>query len=82
MQMMADVINMPIRIHKSEQTCALGAAMFAATAAGIYEKVEDAMNAMGSGFEITYFPDEKRVDFFQKRYQQYKKLGVFLESQL
>ena len=32
MQMMADVMNMPIRIHQSEQTCALGAAMFAATA--------------------------------------------------
>jgi L-ribulokinase len=39
MQMMADVMNMPIRIHKSEQTCALGAALFAATAAGIYTKV-------------------------------------------
>lgn len=81
MQMMADVINMPIRIHKSEQTCALGAAMFAATAAGIYEKVEDAMHAMGSGFEKTYFPNERSVDFFQKRYHQYKKLGAFLESQ-
>ena len=34
MQMMADVMNMPIRIHRSEQTCAAGAAMFAATAAG------------------------------------------------
>ncbi len=36
MQMMADVMDMPIRIHQSEQTCAAGAAMFAATAAGIY----------------------------------------------
>jgi len=42
MQMMADVMNMPIRIHRSEQTCAAGAAMFAATAAGIHSKVEDA----------------------------------------
>jgi len=33
MQTMTDVMNMPIRIHKSEQTCAAGAAMFAATAA-------------------------------------------------
>ncbi|MEJ7676113.1 MAG: FGGY-family carbohydrate kinase [Chitinophagaceae bacterium] len=50
MQMMADVMNMPIRIHKSEQTCAAGAAMFAATAAGIYQKVEDAMAGDGPGF--------------------------------
>ena len=38
MQMMADVINIPIKNNNSEQTSALGAAMFAATAAGIYEK--------------------------------------------
>jgi L-ribulokinase len=81
MQMMADIMNMPIRIHKSEQTCALGAAMFAATAAGIYEKVEDAMHAMGPGFEKTYYPNENNIDFFQKRYQRYKSLGAYLESQ-
>jgi L-ribulokinase len=56
MQVMADVMNMPIRIHKSEQTCAIGAAMFAATAAGLYSNVEDAMEAMGQGFDITYEP--------------------------
>ena len=81
MQMMADVINMPIRIHSSEQTCALGASMFAATAAGIYPTVEDAMKAMGSGFETTYFPDVKRVPAFEKRYARYKMLGTFLENQ-
>lgn len=81
MQMMADVINMPIRIHSSEQTCALGASMFAATAAGIYPTVEDAMKAMGSGFETTYFPDEKRVSAYEKRYARYKMLGAFLENQ-
>jgi len=57
MQMMADIMNMPIRIHSSEQTCALGAAMFAATAAGLYPKVEAAMEAMGHGFDKTYLPD-------------------------
>jgi L-ribulokinase len=82
MQMMADITGIPIRIHKSEQTCALGAAMFAATAAGIYEKVEDAMAAMGSGFDRTYHPNGKKVRFYKKRYKQYKKLGAFLEKQL
>lgn len=81
MQMMADVMNMPIRIHKSEQTCALGAAMFAATAAGIYPKVEDAMQAMGPGFMATYTPDAARVPVYAKRYEQYLRTGNFLQQQ-
>jgi L-ribulokinase len=82
MQMMADIMNMTIRIHKSEQTCALGAAMFAATAAGIYDRVEDAMAAMGCGFDKTYYPNRKKISFYKKRYKKYKKLGAFLEKQV
>ncbi|MBA4197702.1 MAG: ribulokinase [Chitinophaga sp.] len=82
MQMMADVMNMPIRIHKSEQTCAAGAAMFAATAAGIYNKVEDAMNSMGQGFDAVYHPNPSVVELYKKRYEKYKTLGSFIEKQL
>lgn len=82
MQMMADVINMPIRIHKSEQTCALGAAMFAATAAGIYGKVEEAMEAMGQGFDAEYIPDANKAALFARRYEKYKTLGTFLEKEV
>lgn len=80
MQTMADVINMPIKVHKSEQTCALGAAMFAATVAGIYNKVEDAMEAMGQGFERTYHPRPEMVAIYGKRYEKYKALGAFVEA--
>ncbi|MEC5143677.1 ribulokinase [Chitinophaga sp. 212800010-3] len=80
MQMMADVMNMPIRIHRSEQTCALGAAMFAATAAGLFEKVELAMDQMGQGFEITYYPDVQRAGIYENRYQRYKALGAFTST--
>lgn len=82
MQMMADVMNMPIRIHKSEQTCALGAAMFAATVAGIYPKVEDAMQAMGQGFDVEYHPNPALVELYANRYQQYISLGNFIEQSL
>lgn len=81
MQMMADIMNMPIRIHKSEQTCALGASMFAATASGIYAKVEDAMHAMGSGFDTEYFPDKEKATIYNKRYQKYKALGAYVEKE-
>jgi len=78
---MADVMDMPIKIHRSEQTCAAGAAMFAATAAGIYDKVEDAMNAMGRGFDKEYFPDKEKVEIYKKRYEKYQQLGKFIEQQ-
>jgi len=80
MQMMADTMNMPIRIHRSEQTCALGAAMFAATAAGIYKKVEDAMTAMGQGFDTEYYPDAGRAAIYADRFSQYRELGQFIEQ--
>lgn len=80
MQVMADVMNMPIRIHRSEQTCALGAAMFAATAAGIYPKVEHAMNAMGQGFDLEYKPNPSNVSVYSKRYQKYLEAGAGLEG--
>lgn len=80
MQMLSDILNMPVKVHKSEQTCALGAAMFAATAAGIYSQVEQAMQAMGTGFEKTYYPNLEKVDLYQKRYQKYLSLGNYLEK--
>jgi L-ribulokinase len=79
MQMMADVIDMPIRIHTSEQTCALGAAMFAATAAGLFKKVEDAMDAMGQGFDAEYQPNPANVAIYKIRYEKYNRLGSFIE---
>ena len=82
MQMLADVLNMPVKVHKSEQTCALGAAMFAATAASIYSQVEHAMQAMGTGFEKTYYPNQEKVDLYQNRYQKYLSLGNYLEKNL
>ena len=82
MQTMANVINKPLRIHKSEQTCAAGAAMFAATAAGVYSKVEDAMVAMGRGFDAEYFPDAQKTAIYAKRYSQYSDLGNFIEQQI
>lgn len=80
MQVMANVMNMPIKIHKSEQTCALGAAMFAATVCKIYPDVNAAMNSMGQGFDLHYTPGPAVVPSYQKRYEKYKKFGEFMEA--
>lgn len=80
MQMMADVMDMPIRIHKSEQTCAVGAAMFAATAAGVFPRVEEAMNVMGQGFETTYSPNPKTVAVYTSRFKKFTAFGATIEK--
>jgi len=79
MQMLADVINMPIKIVKSEQACALGAAMCAATAAGIYPNLEAAQVAMNSGFDAIYYPNAEKVSIYEKLYKKYLSLGQFVE---
>jgi len=75
MQTMADVMNMPIKVARAEQCVALGAAMFAAVASGVYATVEDAQKAMGQGFEKEYFPIDENVVKYQEIYKEYQKLG-------
>jgi L-ribulokinase len=82
MQMMADILNMPIKVHKSDQTCALGAAMFAAVVGNVYSNVEEAMQNMGHGFENTYVPNEAVVSIYQERYERYLAAGNTIENNL
>lgn len=82
MQMMADILKMPIKVHKSDQTCALGAAMFAAVVGNVYSNVEEAMQNMGHGFEKTYVPNEEVVSIYQERYERYLAAGNVLENNL
>lgn len=82
MQTLTNVLDMPIRIVSSEQTCALGAAMFAATAAGLFDRVEDARDAMGAGFDKTYEPQSDQVAIYKKLYARYQSLGKFVEDRI
>lgn len=82
MQMMADVLGMPIRIHQFKHTCALGAAMFAAVVAGIYPTIEEAMTAMGRGFDVVYEPNIALKEVYQQRYSQYSILGKFVAAEV
>ena len=82
MQTLADVLNMPIKVAKAEQACAFGTAMFAAVAAGVYTKVEDAQDAMGTGFAQEYFPNAENAALYSELYKDYLKLGLFTEMEL
>ena len=80
MQTLADVLDMPIRVVRSEQTCALGAAMFAAVAAGVYKDINEATRHMESDIEAEYRPDEKRALIYEKLYKKYLELAKLAET--
>lgn len=82
MQIVADVLNMPIRIASSEQTCAMGAAMTASVVAGVYDDIPSAQKAMGNGFEKVYNPDPRKAARYNRLFMKYKDLGSFVEKNI
>ena len=80
MQTMADVLNMPIKISASDQTPALGAAMYAAVASGLFTDIPSAISAMGADFDEVYEPIMENTLIYEKLYQQYIDFGGFVEA--
>lgn len=80
MQTLSNVLDMPIKVCNTDQACALGAAMFAATAAGAYPSIEQAQEAMSSGFAKEYFPEKKLVAVYDQLYARYLALGGYCEQ--
>lgn len=81
MQTLADVLNMPIKVAASEQACALGAAMFASVAAGVHPNLQDAQDAMSSGFDAVYQPRDVQSAVYQQLYQKYLEAGAYIENE-
>ena len=82
MQVTADVHNMPVKVSASLQAVARGAAMFAAVAAGEYDRVEQARDQMAPGFVEVYEPVPENVEKYQELYEKYLELGNDLEDHL
>lgn len=80
MQTLANVLNRPIKVAASDQAPALGAAIYAAIAAGVYNNVIEASKHMGSDFEAEYFPEPATIFEYEKLMASYSELGAFVES--
>jgi len=81
-QIVADVLDAPIDVIGSDQTVALGAAMFASVAAGIHPNLAAAQAAIAPPVERTVHPDPERVKIYTAMYERYQVLGRFVESSL
>lgn len=77
MQIYADITGRPMKVSRSEQTCALGAAIFGAVAAGQgqsgFSTVEDAQKAL-TGIKETYAPDAERHKVYTDLFGLYSQL--------
>jgi L-ribulokinase len=77
MQIYADVTGRPMKISRSDQTPALGAAIFGAIAAGKensgYESIEQAQQAM-TGIKEVYNPIPENHEIYKELYALYRQL--------
>ena len=74
LQIYADVTGLPIRVAASQQTCALGAAMHGALAAGIYPNMERAAKKMVRPSTQTYRPNAASEPIYDQLYAEYSRL--------
>ena len=82
MHIVADVLNVPIEVASSDQACALGSAMMAAVASGIYETTFEAQQKMGGGVESKYIPIPENSVKYEVLYKRYLKLADHMETDL
>lgn len=74
MQIYADIFNRPIRISRSSQTCALGAAICGAVATGAHTDMETAQAAMTGFKEKVYRPNPEAHRIYARLYALYLQL--------
>jgi L-ribulokinase len=77
MQTCADIWNCQIDVLKSEQSCALGAAIFASVAAGVFASVSEAQKILASPVYKSYQPKPQRVAVYAQLYAKYQALGRY-----
>ncbi|MEW6456457.1 MAG: ribulokinase [Acidobacteriota bacterium] len=78
MQIFSDVTGRKIKMAKSSETSALGAAMFGAVAAGKenggYESIFEAAEKMAGLKDTVYVPDKENHRMYKRLFKEYSKL--------
>ena len=74
MQIYADVLNRPMHLSRSSQTCALGAAIFGSIVGHAHDSAEAAVAAMTGQKALVYQPDPAAAAVYAELYELYRTL--------
>ena len=74
MQLYADVLGKPVSVSGSSEAPALGSAMHAAVAAGVYPDIHTAAQHMSNVRKNAYLPDSGRHARYTRLYREYTTL--------
>lgn len=85
MQIYADVLNCEIRVSDTDQTAALGSAIYASVAAGAqrggYATIEEAVARMSRLKELSYRPEPKNAERYDEIYDIYCALVAMFDPE-
>lgn len=74
MQVYADILNRPMLVSRSGQTCALGASMFGSIVGGVHADAAAAVAAMTGVKDKVYTPDPGAVAVYAELFEMYRQL--------
>ncbi len=80
MQVLSDVLGVPIKVSSSLQACARGAAIYAAVSMGEYTRIEEAQRHICEGYLNTYLPEKTKAAAYAAAYGRYLRLGEYAEA--
>ncbi len=78
-QIVAEVLDIPIKVARFEQACELGSAMAATVVTGVFPNTAESRKKMGQGIETEYHPMPENVEKYKPLYEQHKKFGKLIE---
>jgi len=78
MQTLSDIMGVPIKVAAVDQAGALGAAMCAAIAAGLFSTITETQIKLGKGVMQIYYPIKINKNIYANLYTRYIKLGSFM----
>ena len=78
-QMIADIFNLKVETINSTEGPAFGAAILAAVGDGYFSSVDEACEKLIQVIDTKY-PNSRNIDFYEKKYQKFKKLYPLLKK--